>query len=199
MGTQCLLPELRRRWGCRLVAEHSRNYVPIRPGSVIERVLVAHFCVTFAVSESLAGRKFGESRNTRTVDARSFVQRIWGSNPDAPTRFAHRQLLHAQLLGAFFVGGIVAAALIGVGHSLGSAHVIGLGRTVLLLSCIPLGTHGPIAVRTMAMEWDARRWAAAGKPVDWLPSGRSQLRSSDLVWGAVLVCFWSWFFIALSR
>ena len=177
----------------------SPGYVPIRAGSAIERVLVEYLAATFLLIEVLTGRRQAEGTPSRREDARKFVQRLWGPSPDLAARYEHRQLLHAQLLGAFFVGGLVSAALIGVGGGLEVPALAVLGRTGLLLSCVPLGAHGPVAVRTMFMEWDARAWASAGRPLDWSPHRWSQLRSGDLLWAAALIVFWGWFFFMLTR
>lgn len=169
------------------------------PGSVIERALVLHFLLTFALSELTAPHRLARTTwRRRRDDARAFVQRIWGPEPDLDQRFTFATMLHTQLLGAAFVVGIVAALAIGVGISAGAPVPVMVGRGLLVLASFPLGMHGPVVVWTMATEWDSRHWVAAGRPDTWGPHALSQYRSSDLALGAVLTVAWAWFFLMVS-
>lgn len=174
------------------------EYRPVRPGSVIERALVLHFLLTFAFSELIAPRRLARTSSRRRDDARAFVQRIWGPDPDLDQRFTFARMLHAQLLGAAFAVGMAAALVIGFGVSSGAPAPVMVGRGLLVLASFPLGMHGPVVVRTMATEWDSRHWVAAGRPDTWGLHALSQYRSSDLALGAGLTVAWAWFFVMVS-
>ena len=188
------------RWGNLVrLTRGASEYVPVGIGTPLERVLVAHFSATFALSDALTRHSQEEGNLSRRGAARRFVQRIWGPEPDLETRFGFRQMLHAQLLGSFFVCGVISAGLIAVGRALDVGPVRGAGVALLLVACVFLGAHGPVAVRTMCMEWDARAWISAGRPAAWRPRRCSQLRCGDLFWASCLTAVWASFFYVLIR
>ena len=171
--------------------------MPVLPGSAIETALVAHFTATFALNSLLTRSDGAESEPLRQL-ARRAVARAWGPCPDLETRFEFRRLLHAQLLGLFFVLGLGAVATMVVGSATGAQWLELAGRGLLAVACVPLGMHGPVAVRTALTDWDFHRWTSAGRPEHWDLRPSSQPRSTDLVWGSLLALFWVWFFVTLS-
>ena len=161
-------------------------------------VLELHAVLTMMTAD-VVRRRHREPAKTRRADARRMVDRTWGAAPDVAFRFEFRQLLHAQLLGAFFALGCAAAALIALGSATGLIAVLWAGRAVLVVACVPLGLHGPIAFRTIVAERDARMWVAAGQPASWQPRALSQPRAADLVAAGILLVAWAAFFLMLTR
>lgn len=153
-------------------------YRPVNPRRALGSVLRALALL------SIVGRGKGAKEEHQPVwaQARVFVERRWGEEPDVALRFRDRQYVFATSFLVWTVLVFPGALLYGAGITSG-LHWLGVsGALIILIASIPMGMILGTFYRMVTTSADYYRWKAAGSPTDWKVSIRSQYRETDLVW-----------------
>jgi hypothetical protein len=103
---------------------------------------------------------------------------------------------------AFFLLGsigftVVSLALFFAGTVLDAAWLRYSAALPAVFAGMFLGQACALSTRGVLVGTDYRRWVAAGRPQGWIPSRRSQARTLDVVWGAVIGAAFAWFYLTL--